>query len=137
MKLSIVIPALNEAGEIGACLRSLAPLRDRGHEVIVADGGSDDGTPALARPLCDRVIDAPRGRASQMNAGARAARGEGLVFLHADTRLPVLADELILNILKNALWGRFDVTIESRRASLKAVAWAMNLRSRLTGIATG
>jgi rSAM/selenodomain-associated transferase 2 len=83
------------------------------------------------------VIDAPRGRASQMNAGARAAGGEGLVFLHADTRLPLLADELILNVLKNALWGRFDVTIESRRASLKVVACAMNLRSRLTGIATG
>jgi rSAM/selenodomain-associated transferase 2 len=137
MKLSIVIPALNEAAEIGACLQALAPLRRCGHEVIVADGGSDDGTPAFARPLCDRVIDAPRGRASQMNAGARAAGGDALVFLHADTRLPVLADELILNVLKNALWGRFDVTIESRRASLKVVAWAMNLRSRLTGIATG
>src|SRR4051812_15473578 len=137
MKLSIVIPALNEAGEIGPCLQALAPLRGRGHEVIVADGGSDDGTPAIASALCDRVICAPRGRASQMNAGARTAGGDALVFLHADTRLPVLADELILNVLKNALWGRFDVTIESRRASLKVVACAMNLRSRLTGIATG
>src|SRR6185503_597248 len=126
-----------EAGEIGACLRSLAPLRGRGHEVIVADGGSDDGTPALAQPLCDRVVLAPRGRAMQMNAGARAAAGEALVFLHADTRLPVLADELISNALKSRLWGRFDVTIEGRNRLLAIVACAMNLRSRLTGIATG
>jgi rSAM/selenodomain-associated transferase 2 len=137
MKLSIVIPALNEAGEIGACLQALAPLRGRGHEVIVADGGSDDGTPAFARSLCDRVIDAPRGRASQMNAGARAAGGEALVFLHADTRLPALSDELISNALKSRLWGRFDVTIEGRHRLLGVVACAMNLRSRLTGIATG
>jgi rSAM/selenodomain-associated transferase 2 len=137
MKLSVVIPALNEAGEIGACLQALAPLRDRGHEVIVADGGSDDGTPALARALCDRVVAAPRGRASQMNAGARGAGGDALVFLHADTRMPPAADELIIQSLKTHVWGRFDVEIESRRASLKVVACAMNMRSRLTGIATG
>ncbi len=137
MKLSVVIPALNEAGEIGACLQALAPLRGRGHEVIVADGGSDDGTPAIARALCDRVIAAPRGRASQMNAGARGAAGDALVFLHADTRLPVRADELILNALKSRPWGRFDVTIEGRHRLLAIVACAMNLRSRLTGIATG
>jgi rSAM/selenodomain-associated transferase 2 len=137
MKLSIVIPALNEAGEIGACLQALAPLRGRGHEVIVADGGSDDGTPAIAAALCDRVIAAPRGRAAQMNAGARAAGGDALVFLHADTRLPALADESISNALKSRLWGRFDVTIEGRHRLLALVACAMNLRSRLTGIATG
>src|SRR4051812_42761866 len=113
MKLSVVIPALNEAREIGACLQALAPLRGRGDEVIVADGGSDDGTPALARALCDQVVIAPRGRASQMNAGARGAGGDALVFLHADTRLPALADALILNALQRRLWGRFDVTIES------------------------
>src|SRR5712671_4772120 len=137
MKLSVVIPTLNEAGEIEACLRSLAPLRGRGHELIVVDGGSDDGTPALARALCDRVVAAPRGRASQMNAGARGAGGDALVFLHADTRMPPAADELIVQSLKTHVWGRFDVEIESRRASLKVVACAMNLRSRLTGIATG
>jgi rSAM/selenodomain-associated transferase 2 len=137
MKLSVVIPAFNEAGEIGACLQALAPLRGRGHEVIVADGGSDDGTPAIARALCDRVIAAPRGRASQMNAGARGAGGDALVFLHADTRLPVRADELILDALKSRPWGRFDVTIEGRHRLLAIVACAMNLRSRLTGIATG
>jgi rSAM/selenodomain-associated transferase 2 len=137
MKLSVVIPTLNEAGEIEACLRSLAPLRGRGHELIVVDGGSDDGTPAIARALCDRVLAAPRGRAAQMNAGARGAGGDALVFLHVDTRLPVLADELILNALKSKLWGRFDVTLEGRHRLLAIVACAMNLRSRLSGIATG
>jgi rSAM/selenodomain-associated transferase 2 len=136
-RLSIVVPALNEAGRIRACLEALAPLRGRGHEVIVADGGSTDGTPALAARLCDRVLQATRGRAVQMNAGARAASGEALVFLHADTRLPAGADREIMLSLKDHLWGRFDVTIEGSHPLLPVVAAAMNLRSRLTGIATG
>jgi rSAM/selenodomain-associated transferase 2 len=101
--------------------------------VIVADGGSEDGTAHLAAPFCDRVVVAPRGRAAQMNAGAREARGDTLVFLHADTRLPPNADELV----RGFLWGRFDVRIEGHHPLLKVVAWSMNLRSRLTGIATG
>jgi rSAM/selenodomain-associated transferase 2 len=99
--------------------------------VIVVDGGSADGTAELARGLCDRVIVAPRGRARQMNAGAREASGEILLFLHADTRLP---EEFSLG---DRVWGRFDVRIEGRHPLLKVVAWSMNLRSRLTGIATG
>ena len=133
-RLSVVVPTLNEAGAIRAALEALAPLRARGHEVIVVDGGSSDGTTGLAAGLCDRILSAPRGRASQMNAGARAAAGGVLLFLHADTRLPAGADELIPD---SALWGRFDVEIAGRHPLLKAVAWAMNLRSRLTGIATG
>jgi len=136
-RLSVVIPALNEAGVIRAALEALAPLRARGHEVIVADGGSEDDTAQIAAALCDSVVLAARGRAAQMNAGAAAAGGDGFVFLHADTRLPALADELIFNSLQTHLWGRFDVEIDSRDWMLKAVAWAMNLRSRLTGIATG
>jgi rSAM/selenodomain-associated transferase 2 len=136
-RLSIIVPALNEAQGIVAALEALAPLRASGHEVIVADGGSDDGTPELARGLCDRVIAAPRGRAVQMNAGARAASGEVLLFLHADTRLPPDAEACVLGALRNAAWGRFDVRIEGRHPLLKVVARAMNLRSRLTGIATG
>ena len=88
MKLSIVMPVLNEAAGIEAALAALAPYRQRGVEVIVVDGGSSDGTAELARPLADRVIAAPRGRASQMNAGAAVAGGDVLWFLHADTRLP-------------------------------------------------
>jgi len=136
-RLSIIVPALNEAQGIVAALEALAPLRAGGHEVIVADGGSDDGTPELARGLCDRVLAAPRGRAVQMNAGARAASGEVLLFLHADTRLPPDAEACVLGALRNAAWGRFDVRIEGRHPLLKVVARAMNLRSRLTGIATG
>jgi rSAM/selenodomain-associated transferase 2 len=136
-RLSVVVPALNEAAGIRAALEALAPLRARGHEVIVVDGGSSDGTAQLAHGLCDRLLTAARGRAVQMNAGALAARGDAFLFLHADTRLPPNADEAILSSLKTHLWGRFDVSIEGRHPLLKLVAWAMNLRSRLTGIATG
>ncbi len=136
-RLSVVVPALNEAAGIRAALEALAPLRRRGHEVIVADGGSSDGTATLASGLCDRVIESPRGRALQMNAGARAASGAALLFLHADTRLPERADELVLDSLASSLWGRFDVEIDGRHPLLRLVACAMNLRSRLSGIATG
>jgi rSAM/selenodomain-associated transferase 2 len=136
-RLSVVVPALNEARGMRAALEALAPLRARGHEVIVVDGGSNDGTPRLASGLCEQVLRTARGRALQMNAGARAATGEALVFLHADTRLPDRADDLILSSLAERHWGRFDVEIDSRHPLLKLVACAMNLRSRLTGIATG
>ena len=136
-RLSVIVPALNEASAIAGALAALAPLRARGHEVIVADGGSIDETVRLARPLCDRVVKSARGRALQMNAGARAASGDALLFLHADTRLPANAVESVFEGLQRSRWGRFDVEIDSRRWLLKLVAWAMNLRSRLTGIATG
>ena len=137
MKLSIVVPCLNEAAGIGRALEALAPLRARGHEVIVVDGGSDDATAALAAPLADRVLQAPRGRAAQQNAGARAASGDAIVFLHADTRLPPQAEQQILSSLQKHHWGRFDVEIEGRHPALRLIAAAMNLRSRLTRIATG
>jgi len=138
MRLSIVVPVLDEAAGLGARLAALQPLRARGAELIVVDGGSRDGTPALAAPLADRVLSAPRGRASQLNAGADAARGDVLLFLHADTRLPADADALIAQALAGgARWGRFDVRIEGRHPGLPLVAALMNLRSRLSGIATG
>jgi rSAM/selenodomain-associated transferase 2 len=137
MKLSIVIPVLDEAAGISRTLASLATLRARGHELIVADGGSEDGTRELAAPLADRVIAAPRGRARQMNAGAAAATGEALLFLHADTTLPDAADRLVLAALGECSWGRFDVRIDGRSPLLSVVAFFMNTRSRLSGIATG
>lgn len=138
-RLSIIVPALDEAAEIGACLAALAPLRERGTEVIVADGGSRDRTASLAAPLADRVIAAPRGRALQMNAGAQVAAAETLLFLHADTRLPDDADRFVLEGLERSArtWGRFDVAIDGRAPLLAVVAAMMNARSRLTGIATG
>jgi len=135
--LSIIVPTLDEAPGIVERLEALQRLRALGHEVIVADGGSRDGTPELARPLADRVVLATRGRASQMNAAARHASGSALVFLHADTRLPPGADSAILAALAAKTWGRFDVRIEGRHPLLRVVAFMMNLRSRLTGIATG
>jgi rSAM/selenodomain-associated transferase 2 len=139
MRLSIVVPALNEAAGIGAALEVLAPLRAAGHEVVVIDGGSDDGTPDLAAPRADRVAAAPRGRASQMNAGARLATGDVLLFLHADTRLPPRAERQVLEGLAGSgrAWGRFDVRIDGRHPLLRVVAGLMNARSRWTGIATG
>lgn len=137
VKLSVIIPTWNEAAEIRAALDALAPVRARGHEVIVADGGSSDGTLRLAEGSCDRIVTGARGRALQMNAGARAASGGAFVFLHADTRLPLHADELVVAALGRSCWGRFDVAIDSRQALLKLVGCAMSLRSRLTGIATG
>jgi rSAM/selenodomain-associated transferase 2 len=136
--LSIVIPVLNESAGITACLNALAPLRARGAEVIVVDGGSADDTAALAKPLADFFIASARGRAIQMNAGAAIASGDVLLFLHADTRLPPNADELILEGIAQSqrVWGRFDVTIEGHRLLL-VVAASMNARSRITGIATG
>lgn len=137
--LSIVVPVLDEEPDIAATLQVLAPLRVRGVEVIVVDGGSRDRTAEIARPLCDRLLAAPRGRGAQMNAGATAARGEVLLFLHADTRLPDDADRLVIKGLgaSGRLWGRFDVRIERSHPLLPLVAALMNLRSRATGIATG
>ena len=137
-RLSIVMPALNEAGAITATLEALAPLRRQGHELIVVDGGSSDATATLAAAHADRVLGSPRGRAHQMNAGAAAASGEVLLFLHADTRLPAQAAAAIHQALQGGTrWGRFDVTIEGRSAWLPVVGFMMNWRSRLTGIATG
>jgi rSAM/selenodomain-associated transferase 2 len=137
--LSIVIPTLDEAAGIVALLEPLQALRARGVEIVLADGGSRDGTAATATPLVDRVIAARRGRASQMNAGAAVAAGGVLLFLHADCTLPEYADHSILNGLavSRRRWGRFDVALSGAAIMLRIVERAMNLRSRLTGICTG
>lgn len=136
--LSIVIPALDEAAGIEATLRVLQPLRARGVELVLADGGSSDATVPVARPWVDTVVDGPRGRALQMNAGAARARADALLFLHADTRFPPLGEMLVLQALASgACWGRFDVRIEGHSWMLRVVAALMNLRSRLSDIATG
>jgi len=137
--LSIIIPALDESANIAACLKQLAPLRTRGAQIVVVDGGSRDDTVQRALPLADIVISAPRGRAGQLNAGAGNATGTTLLFLHADTRLPEDADTVIESGMRDSrrVWGRFDVRIAGSHPLLPVIAWFMNQRSRLTAIATG
>lgn len=139
MRISIVIPALNEAGGIAATLGALQTLRAQGHELIVVDGGSEDDTVDRAAALCDILLTAPRGRARQMNAGAYVASGDVLWFVHADTLAPERAAVDLLAALSRpgCEWGRFDVRLSGRRPLLRIVETAMNLRSRWTGIATG
>ncbi|HHM05385.1 MAG TPA: glycosyltransferase [Gammaproteobacteria bacterium] len=139
MRLSIIIPALNEGANITATLQPLQTLRRAGHEIIVVDGGSDDDTARQASPLSDNVISSLRGRARQMNTGADAAANDILLFLHADTLLPHNADKLIVRGMNQTgkAWGRFDVCLSGRHPMLRVVERSMNLRSRLSGIATG
>lgn len=139
MKLSIVMPVLDEADGIVEALIALAPLRAKGVQLVVSDGGSCDATATLARPLADIVVVTARGRGRQMNVGATASDGDVLLFLHADTRLPPDADALISDGLARTgyNWGRFDVRIAGAHRLLPVIAAAMNLRSRVTGIATG
>ncbi|WP_085315345.1 TIGR04283 family arsenosugar biosynthesis glycosyltransferase [Derxia lacustris] len=137
--LSIVVPVLDEATALPGLLAQLRDFAARGCELVVVDGGSRDGSVAIARAAGVTVVEAASGRAAQMNAGVRVARGRTLLFLHADTRLPADADALVLAALADGRheWGRFDVRIEGRPALLPVVAALMNRRSRLTGIATG
>ena len=192
-RLTIVLPVLNEAATLGPRLRALQPLRARGARVVVADGGSTDGTLAVAQQHADLALVAPRGRGAQMNAGASAALsleqprahetagvapspsggrqgwgpaaqqtgalpGQGpnpenlplptspiailttdtLLFLHADTALPEHADHWIQQALQGgAVWGRFDVRIDSPRPVFRLIETLMNLRSRWSSVATG
>ena len=136
-RLTIILPVLDEAAIIVDALQALAPLRARGAEVIIADGGSSDGTASLAQPFADRVSAAPRGRGAPMNAGASLGTGDMLLFLHADTTLPDDADRLVARALVQRAWGRFDLRIAGRHPLLAIVARMINWRSRITGVATG
>ena len=141
--ISIIIPTLNESACIAAALGALASMRQRGAEIIVVDGGSSDETVTLAKAHGAIIITSAAGRARQQNAGAADAHGDILLFLHVDTQLPSTALDDIERALANsaAAWGRFDVTLRANPmpgpAMLRVVASMMNLRSRLTGIATG
>ena len=136
--LSIVAPILNEANRLPQWLQHLAPLRDAGVEVIIVDGGSRDNSVEVARQSGVAVYVSSPGRARQMNTGAARARGEVLLFLHADTWLPPDATQCMASMrARGRLWGRFDVCIQGRSWMLRVVAFMMNGRSRVTGIATG
>lgn len=148
--VSVVVPMLDEAAALPALLSHLRRLQADGCEVLLVDGGSHDGSAAMAQAAGFNVLEAARGRARQMNAGARVATGELLLFLHADTRLPEGAVQQVMQALaahpdaqaapphgRAPVWGRFDVRITGQSPWLRVVARMMNLRSRLTGIATG
>jgi len=138
MRISIVVPVLDEAQSLPHLLTQLGQFAQQGVEVALVDGGSTDRTPELAERAGLPVIRSERGRARQMNAGAAHACGDILVFLHADTELPPDGLQRIRSSLQEGyVWGRFDVRIAGHPAMLKVVARMMNWRSRLTGIATG
>ncbi len=137
MGISVVIPTLNEEGNVAA---SIASARAPGvREIIVVDGGSDDETVRVARQHADRVIVGPRGRALQMNTGAAVARGKVFLFLHADTLLPAGFDVAVLKALADVRFvgGRFDVCLRPSSLLLWLTGGMINLRSRLTRIGTG
>ena len=137
--LSFVVPVLNEADGIERFLESLRASCEGRCEIIVVDGGSSDPTAAIAESHSDYIIASGRGRAVQMNAGARRASGLLLCFVHADSLLPPAADQTIDSALGDGVrkWGRFDVRLSGKHPLLRIVERLMNWRSRLTGIATG
>ncbi|HEB85892.1 MAG TPA: glycosyltransferase [Gammaproteobacteria bacterium] len=138
MRLSIIIPVLNEGPKLAHYLSLLQGYREVGHEIILVDGGSTDATLRQAQGRVDKIVETDRGRARQMNAGAEQAQGEVLLFLHADTRLPENADGLIREALETGrVWGRFDVRLSGQAWLLRVIETFMNWRSCLTGMATG
>jgi rSAM/selenodomain-associated transferase 2 len=138
MKVSIIIPVLNEAGCIASMLQSLSGYREAGHEVIVVDGGSSDNTMAMAAQRADKVLHGSTGRAVQMNQGIDAADGDVLLFLHADTRLPHDGVSRIISAVEDGyFWGRFNVRLSGAHFVFRIIERMMNLRSCITGVATG
>ena len=131
-----MIPVLNERDTIAGQLEDLS-ARFPGSELIVVDGGSTDETVRQALPLCSSLLVSPPGRAGQMNMGADVARGEYVFFLHADS-LPTIDSAGLANALTETPdWGFCRVRLSGRRTAFRVIEWAMNHRSRLTGVATG
>ncbi len=139
MKVSIIIPVINDSKQLLEQLNSLQIYRQGGHQIVVVDGGSDDGVESVSKGLCDVFTVCERGRARQMNRGAELADGEVLLFLHADTRLPDNAIDCIVQVLQaeGSVWGRFDLRLSGRRIVFRVIAACVNWRSHLTGVATG
>ncbi len=139
LPLSIIVPVLNEAETIVACVTALQSLRESGAEVLVVDGGSDDGTAERAAPLADRLLTGERGRARQMNLGAGRARGTWLLFLHADTRLvfDVDARTLVDRLHCPSGWGFFDLKLSGASPVFRLLEASINVRSRLSSVGTG
>ena len=137
-ELTVVMPVLNEAHHLEAYLLHLALCTDR-HliELIIVDGGSEDETPSIGKKFADKFVVSDAGRAHQMNSGAQFARAERLLFLHADTKLPMNALALVQAALEEKSWGFFTVTLEPSKPLLRMIEGNMNRRSRFTKVATG
>ncbi len=137
MGISVVVPILNEERTIAALLRALMQLKP--DELILVDGGSSDGTQAICRQFGVEVLTSPRGRAAQMNYGARRATGDVLLFLHADTRLPPTAFSDIRDALGDPRFvgGRFDIQLDGDHWMLRVIGAMISLRSRLSKVGTG
>jgi rSAM/selenodomain-associated transferase 2 len=135
-RISIIIPVLDEAALLSASLDSLQELRQRGHEVLVVDGGSRDGSVTVARRLADRVLMSGPGRAQQKNDGAGSASHEILLFLHTDTRLPIGADSLIRAALEvpGQVWGRFDLRLSGPQFTARLIERYISWRAAMTGL---
>ena len=135
--ISVIIPVLNEADNIESFLRHLQPFRESGHELILVDGGSTDNTLSHVAPWVDRVLVSGAGRARQMNAGAAVAKGDLLLFQHVDTLLPDSTVCTLSSLEGKSCWGRFDVCLSPGHWMFPVISGLMNIRSRVTGIATG
>jgi rSAM/selenodomain-associated transferase 2 len=137
LQTTIIIPVLNEAGHLATQLQALQDLRGQ-CQLVLVDGGSDDDSVHIAERKVDKLVSSPKGRAKQMNAGAEVADGDIFLFLHADTSLPDSAlNDMAQAIAEGHHWGRFDVAFDAHQAIFKVIAFMMNHRSRITGIATG
>jgi rSAM/selenodomain-associated transferase 2 len=136
--LSVIVPMLNEAATIASTLHALRRCAPDA-EIIVVDGGSTDASVAIARPLCDAVISVPRGRACQMNAGARTSHGDALVFVHADTIVPSTFAADIASALSDpaVVGGRFDVQLDASTLPYRIIGAMISLRSRISRTGTG
>ncbi len=137
--ITIIIPVLNDVEALKTLLPTLQVFRQQGHEVLLIDGGSADASVSYSRALVDRILMTGTGRGRQMNLGAENARHNILWFLHADSRVPDDAPEIIVRALsdKDKHWGRFDVRFDQSGIAYRIIAAMMNLRSRLSGVATG
>jgi rSAM/selenodomain-associated transferase 2 len=137
-QLSAIVPMLNESPNIGGTLNALRRGAPNA-EIIVVDGGSSDASVAIAQPLCDALISAPRGRARQMNAGARASHGDALVFVHADTLVPRTFARDIAAALSDpaVVGGRFDVRLDESGLPYRIIGAMISIRSRISRTGTG
>jgi len=130
--VSIIVPLLNEFAVINDLIEHLSSLN--ADEIIIVDGGSNDGTRRAVLAAGFRLIDSEAGRAYQMNAGAASAQYDVLFFLHADTRRPTT---YLSEVQQAQMWGRFDVRFDTASLAMQTIARFMNTRSRITSVVTG